>query len=484
MNIILLITLILNTFLMLSMIFVESRKPSTVISWAVIMLCLPYVGFVLYLLVGGSLSWKTRRMLKRKAIGGKEFKKLVHKQKNLMENEQVILHGVEKRYSTLIKQNLLGNDAMFTTNNKIELFCDGQSKLKSLLKDLNEAKKSINMCYYILATDSTGMQVIKTLIKKANEGVEVNLLVDSVGSLRSARKEFEKLVMAGGKFAEFFPPFLGFRLFNFRVNYRNHRKIVVIDNSISYVGGINIRDDHMNKSKKLYPWVDMHLRIEGGSVIDLQKTFLKDWRYSYRNADFNTNYLNRFFEFNNKDVGSSGVQIVSSGPDENIQYIRNGMIKMITLARKSIVLVTPYFVPDETFMDSLKIALVSGVAVKIFIPALPDKKIVYYSSLSYLKELVSLGAKLYLKSGFLHSKCLIVDSEMVTIGSCNADVRSFQLNFETNAFIYDKQFTENVVKIIDKYTIDSVVADKLWFINLPKKIKARMSFWRLFSSIL
>lgn len=466
------------------MIFLERKKPSVVLSWSILMITLPYVGFVLYLLIGGSLSWKTRRMLKRKVVGGREFKILADEQRYIMENQNEVLGELETKYSPLIKQNLLASDSIISQNNKIEIFTSGPTKIRQLIKDIDGAKKSINISYYIFATDGVGKIILRKLIEKAGKGVEVNLLIDSVGSLRSDRKEFKKLVRAGGKFAEFFPPLFGFRLFNFRLNYRNHRKIVVIDNKIGYTGGINIRDDHMGKHKRLNPWIDMHLRMEGNGVMELQKVFLKDWRYAYKGKDFNDKYINRFFEKSGNDVGCSGVQVVSSGPDEELQYIKNAMIRMILTAKKSIKLITPYFVPDESFMEALRIANSCGIDIEIIVPSIPDKKIVYYTSLSYLRELAQVGVKVYLKRGFTHSKCLIIDEEVSTVGTCNTDVRSFGLNFETNVFIYDLAVTRKLVRIFNGYLNDSILADKLWFKNLPLSIKLAKSVSRLFSAIL
>ena len=476
---------IFNTLCVLGMVFVERKKPSSVISWSIIMLLFPIAGLIIYCLIGGSLSFKTRRMLKRKAIRSKELKELVKKQKAQIESDEVGSSGVEAKYKQLIMHNLNTCESMLTHNNKVKLFCNGPDKIDALLKDIDNAKKSINMCYYIFATDNVGMKVLKKLIEKANQGVEVNLLVDAVGSLKSDRREFKRLVQGGGRFAEFFPPIFGIRLFNIRVNYRNHRKIVVIDNKIGYVGGINIRDDHMGMVKRLSPWTDLHMRVEGDSVIDLQKTFLKDWRFSYKNKnkDFDDTYINRFFEKGPSEPGVA-MQVVTSGPDDDGAQIEMNFINMITKAKKYILIQSPYFVPDESFMTALRIAINSGVKVSIMLSKVPDKKVVYYCSLSYLKELVDYGAVVYLREGFIHSKVVIVDGEIASTGTCNTDVRSFSLNFEVNMMIYDKVTSMQLVKIFENDVMHSIEVNKAWLKNLPKRIKVAKSLCRLFSAIL
>ncbi|MGN1227477.1 MAG: cardiolipin synthase [Christensenellales bacterium] len=477
------VILFLNLFCIGTMIFLERKNPQSVLSWSLVMTFLPMIGFFLYCLLGNSISIKTKKMIREKSIRGKEFKEIVLNQKLGIDSGELPLRDVEYKYKQLIRQNLLMSQCALSQNNKIDIFTTGKQKIEQLLKDIEGATKSINICYYIFATDKVGMQVLNALIKKASQGVEVNLLIDAVGSLKSDRKEFKRLKKAGGNVAEFFPPLLGFRLFNLKMNYRNHRKIVVIDNKIGYTGGINIRDDHMGDVLRLSPWTDMHIRLQGDAVIDLQKLFLGDWRFAYKNKDFDDDNLQRFFETPTV-TGKSGVQVVYSGPDEEEQQIKKSMIKMILSAKKSVILETPYFVPDESFIEAIKIASASGVDIKIITPKLPDKKFVFYTSLSYLKEMVNYGIKVYQREGFIHSKCLLVDDEVCLIGTCNADIRSFKLNFEDACIIYDEDVAKQVGRICAYDLSYSNEIDKVWFKKLPTKIKIAKSFYRLFSAIL
>lgn len=477
------VLLFINILLTLAMVFLERKSPQSILSWILILTFLPVLGFLFYVIFGNSLSFKTKKMLKQKKIENAEFKRIIKNQKLLIDSDSIHLRDVEMQNKQLIRHNLLVDDAILTQNNIVEIFSQGKDMFKALMRDIENAKKSINLCFYILATDHTGSLLIKKLIEKAGQGVEVNLLVDAIGSLHSNRKQFLNLKQAGGRVAEFFPPYFGFRMFNFKVNYRNHKKIVIIDNQIAYTGGTNIRDDHMNLDKRLSPWIDEHLRIRGGAVIELQKIFLEDWRFSYKGSDFNDNYLNRFFEKPEK-TGTTGMQIVRSGPDSEEQQIKQALIKMIMSAKNQVLLETPYFVPDDSFIEALKIACNSGVEVKIVIPSIPDKKIVYYSTLSYAQEATNFGAKIYLRKGFIHSKSLIIDGKVASIGSCNADNRSFKLNFEVNTFIYDEKVALKAKEICLSDIQNSLYVDKLWFKNLSISKKFWISIFRLFSAIL
>lgn len=477
------IVLFVNLVCIGTMIFLERKNPNSVLSWSLVMTFLPMIGFFMYCLLGNSLSIKTTKMIREKSIRSREFKELVVNQKLGLDAGELPLNEVEFTHKQLIRQNLLMSQCALSQNNVIDVFSKGKVFIEKLLEDIESAKKSINISYYIFATDKVGMRVLEALISKANEGVEVNLLIDAVGSLKSNRKHFKRLVKVGGRVAEFFPPLMGFRLFNLKLNYRNHRKIVVIDNQIGYTGGINIRDDHMGDVQRLSPWTDMQIRIRGDAVLDLQKLFLGDFRYAYKGKDLDDANLIRFFE-KPEIVGESGVQVVYSGPDEEEQQIKKSMIKMIMSAKKSVVLETPYFVPDESFTEAIKIASASGVDVKIITPQLPDKRVVYYTSLSYLRDMVNCDVKVYQREGFLHSKCLLVDDEICLIGTCNADIRSFKLNFEDACIVYDKKFAENIARICAYDLSYSQQIDMAWFKKLPIRVKMGKSFFRLFSAIL
>lgn len=438
-TIILTIGLGLNFLLLLSMIFLEKKKPENIIAWMTVLTFVPIGGFILYMIFGSGLSRRVKHLIKRKAISERDIVRSIEGIKTL-ENARVddVFHN-DRELMTLC-YNFGG---VPLPGNNITIFNTGKAKLESLKKDLLEAKRLINIEYYIFASDSTGSEIMEILCQKAREGVEVNLVYDSVGSRKARRCFFKRLEKAGGKVGEFFPPFAGIRLINMKINYRNHRKIVVIDGKIAYTGGINLRDDHMGKNSKLSPWRDTHLRIEGGGVYALQNIFLDDWRYCTKDSTPPAIYLKNGYFPRPQIKGDAMVQVLSSGPDSRFPKIKEVYTQMITNAKERIYIQTPYFIPDETFFSALRIAIKSGVEVRIMVPKIPDKKTVYMATLSYLKEMSELGAKIYLYNGFLHSKTLLIDDNKLSIGTCNTDNRSFRLNFENTVLIYSKDLNNS-----------------------------------------
>lgn len=435
-----------NFLLLIFMVFLEKRKPQNIIAWLTVLTFLPIFGFILYVIFGSGLSVRTRRMIRKKAISERD---IIRNIDGIQTLEQAKLDGIlmgDKELVTLCysfgSYPIPGND--------IKIFTNGKDKIESLKKDLLAAKYSINIEYYIFADDKVGKDIMKILCQKAREGVDVRLIYDSIGSRKAPRRFFNKLKKAGGRVGEFFPPFMHIRLINLKLNYRNHRKIVVIDGRVGYTGGINIRDDHMGDHKKLKPWRDTHIRIEGGGVYALQNIFLDDWRYCTNENAPPSLYLQNGFFPSPTIKGNATVQVVSSGPDSNVQKIKEVFVKMILDAHERVYIQTPYFIPDDVFFSALRIAVKSGVDVRIMVPAIPDKKTVYLATLSYLKEMAELGIKIYLYNGFLHSKTLLVDNNKVSIGTCNTDNRSFGLNFEDTVIIYSKQINKQHEEIFNR----------------------------------
>jgi len=284
------------------------------------------------------------------------------------------------------------------------------------------------------------------------------MLYDDMGSRDLRKKDLKKFRQKGGHAESFFPSKLP--LINLRMNNRNHRKIVVIDGTIGYVGGFNVGDEYIGKSKKFGYWRDTHLRIKGDAVNALQLRFILDWN-SQSTRD-NLTYESRYFP----DVdsgGTIGIQIASSGPDEDWEQIKYGYLKMISSAKESIYIQSPYFIPDQAFLDSIKIAALGGVDVNIMVPNKRDHPFVYWATLKNVASLLEAGVNVYhYDNGFLHSKTLVIDDEVASVGTANMDNRSFTLNFEVNAFIYDegvarslKQAFINDMKLSNKLTSEA-----------------------------
>ncbi len=468
-----------NFLLLLSMVFLERRKPENIIAWLTILTFLPIVGFLLYVVFGSGLSVRTRRMIKKKSISERD---IIRNIEGIQTLEQARLDGVLSGDRELVSlcysygcYPLPGND--------IKVFTNGEDTINSLLQDIKNATTSINILYYIFANDKVGKEVMRLLCLKAAQGVDVKLIYDSIGSRKASRSFFRQLEKAGGQVAEFFPPFLNIRLINLKINYRNHRKIVVIDGKIGYTGGINIRDDHMGKDKKLRPWRDTHIRIEGSGVYGLQNIFLDDWRYCNNDSTPPRLYLENGYFPSPQICGNATVQVVSSGPDSQAKKIKEAFIKMITNAKERIYIQTPYFIPDDVFFSAIRIAVRSGVDVRIMVPKVPDKRTVYFATTSYLKEMAQMGVKVYLYRGFLHSKVILVDDNLLSIGTCNIDNRSFSLNFETTTLIYSKELNAQHQEIFKNDLQNSYEVGVNYFQKKSSLTKMLQAIFRLLSSL-
>ena len=469
----------INFLLMISMVFLEKRKPENIIAWLSALTFLPIIGFLFYIVFGSGLSVRTRRMIKKKRISERD---IIRNIKGIQTLEEAKVDGILKDDQELVSlcysygsYPLPGND--------IKIYTNGSDKLADLKKDLLNAKKSINIEYYIFANDKTGNDIMKILCQKASEGVDVKLIYDSIGSRKAPRRFFKKLEEAGGQVGEFFPPFMHIRLINLKLNYRNHRKVVVVDGKIGYTGGINIRNDHLGLDKKLKPWRDTHIRVEGAGVYALQNIFLDDWRYCKNDNTPLRLYLENGYFPSPTIKGNATTQLVTSGPDSAVPKILEAYVKMITNAKKRVYIQTPYFIPDDVFISALRIAVKSGIDVRIMVPKIPDKKTVYLATLSYLKEVAELGIKIYLYNGFLHSKTLLVDDNKLSIGTCNTDNRSFRLNFEDTVIIYSKELNKQHRDIFEDDIKHSQQVDLNYFKKKRWLTKILQAIMHLFSAI-
>lgn len=469
-----LIIVIVNIVLSLSLIFIERKDPTTTWAWLMVMIMLPGIGFIIYLLLGQNLS--REKIFKEKIRTDAEKRKELS---NSFFKTQKGQHTTEE-YWDLIRMNYNYCDAKYTVGNSIDIFYDGEDKFAQLIYDLENAKKFIHIQYYIFKRDIIGKKIIKILEKKASEGVEVRFLVDSMGSYTITKRLMKKLINNGGKFEIFFPGILPH--INTRINYRNHRKIVVIDGKYGYTGGFNVGKEYINQDKKIGYWRDTHIRIQGDAVNDLSERFLLDWCYASGEEieDFSIYYPEKVYE-----DGDIGIQIVTSGPDHDEEYIKHAYLKMINNAKRTLYLETPYFVPDEPILEALKLSALSGVDVRIIIPGNPDHLFMKWAASAYIGELLNAGAKVYsYNKGFIHAKTIVADSEVSTIGTANMDIRSFKLNFEVNAFIYDGRIAKNMenqfyedIEYSNEITIEN-------HNNRGKLLRIKESLIRLLSPIL
>ncbi len=469
---------LVNFVIALTIIFLERKNPSATLAWIMILFLVPVAGIILYFLFSQNIArQKIFRMTKyEEAI----INASLNEQINAIKHGEFNFSNPEsKKWQDMIRLHQTYSDSFFTQDNKISVLTDGRHKFDSLIKDLMEAKQTINIMYFIVKNDSMGRLLIDTLTQKAKEGIEVRLLIDAMGSREISRKTLESLRLAGGQFAFFFPPM--FKYLNMKLNYRNHRKLVVIDGTIGYLGGFNVGNEYIGKKKKFGFWRDTHLRLMGSCVQDMNARFILDWRFaSKENIVISQAYYDEPFQ-----AGTTGIQIVSCGPDSLKEEIKQGYLKMISSAKKNIYIQTPYFVPDASILEVLKTAVLSGVDVKIMIPCMPDHMFVYWATYSYVGILLNLGAKIYVyDEGFMHAKTICVDGEIASIGSANFDIRSFRLNFEANAFIYDAAEVYKLEAIFETDMMKSHELTKHLYRNRTLVIKFKESVSRLLSDLL
>lgn len=415
-------------------IFLENKDPGKTLSWLIVLFLVPVLGFVFYILFGRSYSRKIKRKIKNyreseMMVKAANIQRDIIDYINIFEDDSIM----NKRLLNLLLKN---SDTPFTVNNTLEVLTNGESTFSKIIEMLLEATDHIHLEYFIIRDDEIGNKIKDILILKAKSGVKVRIIYDSVGSWKLGRKYKEELIEAGVRIKEFFPVI--FPILSRELNYRNHRKIIVIDGKIGFVGGLNIGDEYLGKNPNLGFWRDTHLMIRGDAVYSLQQIFISDWYHI-------TKETLKFEElFPRQDVcGDKVVQITASGPDSDWKSIHQGYFTMISTAEKRVWITTPYLVPDNSLKMALISSALSGVDVRIIIPSKADHFFVYWASRDNIEDLLEAGVRIYAyTNGFIHSKIFLVDSKVASLGTANLDIRSLEINFEVNAFIYDKEIVE------------------------------------------
>ena len=469
---------IINLLTIVYMVFKEKRSANSIIAWTLILYIAPFIGFIVFLLVG-------RKINKSNMFGIKnaEIKILEKYNREIKERNQVSVENIHLKNIDMIMALETIDYSPYRNDNEVCMYSDGKEFFDVLLKSLNKAKKSINIEFYIFKNDDIGTKILDILEEKAKNGVEVRLLYDSVGSRLLNRNVLKKLRAVGGKTGEFFPSWL--KLINLNMNFRNHRKIVVIDNKVAFVGGFNVGDEYLGKDKKFGYWRDTHIKFKGSAVKDLNLRFLADWRYATKEEVD----LSHILEISDENIGeaNTGMQIVSSGPNLSDRYeIKLAYLKMIQRAKKYLYIQSPYLIIDKSISDSLKLASASGVDVRIMIPGKGDHPFVYWANLVYAGDLLEYGVKIYHydRSAFLHAKTVVIDDEICSIGTANMDTRSFELNFEVNAFIYSETISKQQKSEFEKDILKSEELTLEKYQNRSRGVKIKEALSRLFSDVL
>lgn len=400
----------------------ENRNPIRAMAWVIALIFLPGVGLIFYLFFGRSLKGvhMISRHNKRKLMHDQSPRKVDLNSNNL---------ALEYRSLVKLAHNLCR--APFSADNEIEIFIDGKSKFESLKRDLENARTSILLQYYIFLDDKLGNEIAEILMRKAREGVVVKVIYDHVGSFSARNRFFKKMNEAGVDTHPFFK--VTFPQLANRINWRNHRKIVVIDSEIGYIGGMNIADRYLSEPENGEIWRDTHFKVKGSIVESLIYSFAIDWNFLKKHPE-----LPRRFNFNTEPNGTTGIQLVTGGPTESWNNITLVFLRAISAARRTVLIQTPYFLPTDSLLTALQAAALAKVDVRIMMPAKTDSRLLHYASFSYITQCLKSGIKIYLyEPGMLHAKTMIIDDELVSAGSSNFDFRSFENNFEANLIIYD-----------------------------------------------
>lgn len=455
-------------------IFMENRNPSSTVAWILVLALLPVVGLLLYFLLGQNY-FKRRKFDKKAEQDRLSYERIDHNGQPLPRDLSQFTPGQQRLLQ--MSQRLARTPFSMATNTRV--LTNGEETFSTLLRELKKAKHHIHMEYYIYRADDIGREIQKTLIEKARAGVEVRFMFDAVGSIGLPKTFINELRNAGVKVGIFGE--VRFLALSSRVNYRNHRKIVVIDGNTGFIGGLNVGDEYLSRNKTYGFWRDTHMLVKGEAVRSLQIIFLQDWQYVTGEKIMDLVYLSPDLE---QDC-SGAVQIVPSGPDNESRTLKNIFFAMITSAKRSVWLATPYFIPDEDILTALRVAGLSGIDVRILFPAKPDKRLPFLASHSYFSSLLEVGVKIYeYEKGFLHSKLLIVDGEVATVGTANMDMRSFHLNFEVNALLVQSESVAKIVNNFERDLLSTKLIDKDTFMKKKIPVRFAESAARLLSPLL
>lgn len=506
-NLILLLIQIANILCIIFVLFFERQESMRRFTWILLLAFLPGAGMIFYILFSGHLFAGTRRMHQVKQATQSFTKELRRAQKEMLFSyKKNIPNDSLKEFLPLINMNLAEGKSLLALTDSAVVYTSGKEFFEDLCLEIENAKSSICMEYFIFHKDKIGTKIMEILCKKAQEGVDVKLIYDDLGSISTPSSFFRKLNKAGGRARPFFQIRLGLPL---TLNYRNHRKLSVIDSKKAFIGGVNIGDEYANMSKRCrLNWRDTVVCLTGSTVFTLQLNFLSDW-YSMDAWNNRTKSMEEaqkyfppqvtnFFKSNGGtplslpvmseellEKGKIPTQIITAGPNEKRKAnIEDSFIRMIMSAKKNIFIQTPYFTPDEGFYTALKLASYSGVKIKIIIPRDWDKFYMKAASFEFARELCQEGVSFYLYPGFIHSKMITVDGKISSIGTTNIDIRSFSLHFEENAVFYDPSFSLECEKIFKEDLEISRNITKAEFDRRFILKRAFGSFCKLFSPLM
>ncbi|MGE7780155.1 cardiolipin synthase [Peribacillus sp. NPDC097264] len=452
-------------------LMLENRFAHDTLLWMYVLFCFPVFGFIFYLF-SGQLYLKGYLFQSKRRKDREEWKNLVN---DISAPDLSFLNNHQQSFADFAKN---ASETTISTSSETKVLKNGNETFTEIIQQLKKAEKFIHIEYYIFRSDRLGKEIIDILIEKAKEGVEVLFIFDAAGSLSLANKEINRMKEAGVKIFPFSPLKHGF--FNQKFNFRNHRKIIIIDGEIGFVGGLNVGEEYLGKNKNIGFWRDTHMVLKGEAVYMLHTVFLMDWEYVS-----GEDVLEERPKMNKFEKGDGAVQVVASGPDTQQGIMSDYYFSLITTATKSVWIASPYFVPNQAIKAAMKNAALKGIQVRLMVPAVNDGFLTQYGSRSYFGELLQFGVEIYsYKKGFLHQKIIIVDGDMASIGTANMDMRSFHLNFEVNVFLMGNSSIADLATHFQEDIKDCERIDPLTYKNRTLLERSKESFARLFSNIL
>ncbi len=451
-------------------VLMDNRQPAKTMAWMLVLMFIPFLGIILYIFFGQN----TR---KERKIWQQSLDQLT--KRSMLEFVEQKDFNIPEEYRTISNLFMNQNLALPFKNNEVEIYTSGYDFFPSLLMEIGKAEHHIHIDTFIISDDPLGRIIADALIDKAKQGVEVRLIYDDVGSWRTPNSFFMRMRNEGIEVYAFMP--VRFPAFTSRVNYRNHRKICVIDGEVGFIGGMNIARRYIQGTPK-QSWRDTHVKLTGAAVYGLQRAFLVDWYFVSKLLITERSYYPEIIIGQNNSL----VQVVTSSPTSLWPEIEQGYVRILTNAKHYVYMETPYFLPTDPILFAMRVAALSGVDVRLMIPYETDTKVVEWASRSYVIEASKAGVKILLyRKGFNHSKLLVSDDAMATIGSTNVDFRSFENDFEANAFFYDKKIALQVKEVFLADQKDSIDLDDVRrFIKKPFLQRLWESFVRLLSPLL
>lgn len=459
----------------ISRLILENRNPVRTLAWIVVLITLPFIGIFLFYHLG--LDYRKKKIFNLKSMYDMRWLQYMSEDQRELLKKQKILKGrrmaTERKLMTLLLNN---NKALLTLNNRMEVYNNGVDSFMSIFKAISSARNFIHLEFYIVEEGELASRLHSLLLAKLREGVEVRFIYDDVGSWSLSQNYVETLKKAG---AEIYP-FLPLMIHRKKANYRNHRKIVVVDGEMAFMGGVNVADRYVAGSN-IGLWRDTLIRVEGEAVTSLQIIFLIDWLFVSGEMLINRD----FYMPLPQTSGDSMAQVIASGPDSDWDSIHQAYVALVNMAEEYVYISTPYFMPGDVMLNALKSAAMSGVDVMLMLPAKSDTFITYWCSRSFVEELLNAHVKVFFfKPGINHSKVISVDGKLAAVGSANMDLRSLEQNFEVSMIIYDKQVVQVIEQdFIDDLTLCSEISLEKWS-SRKRMDQVKESFCRLFTPIL